>query len=499
MICLQLQWEQQEVSCLRHQTGTVQNQELTQELRLTDGMPDIGQVIGAWGQPILRSKEWSNDAMHISGGVMVWVLYLPEGENQPSTTQLWMPFQMHWDFSQSYSDGFMRANIQLRNVDARVISTRKCMVRANVSVLGEALEPIKIPISTPGTPPDGLQLLQKTYPLQEISEAGEKAFLLDEDVPFENIRPEKILCYECHPVVTEQKVLGDKAAFRGIGNLHLVYQDEDGALHCLSTQIPFAQYAELEREYDKEADISATMAVSSLEVEIEEAQLRVKCGLIAQYLIFEQTLLHVVEDAYCIGRELSPQIVEPELPAILDSFSTALELETTLPMTPEQILDVTTWIDQPTQRSSDGTIQAELQAAVQVLYRSPDGALLSYIGHTSGILPIACGANSRLILTPCIGSHSMEMTQPGQTNYHFSVSVQAMATTQQSLRILSGVELGQERAGKEERPTLILKRNNGNSLWELAKQCGSSVAAIREANALETEPTAEQLLLIPVL
>ena len=65
---VQLQFEKQELSCLHTVKREIQNQEQTQELRISDGMPDIGRIIGAWGQVILRGKEWQGDGMTVTGG-----------------------------------------------------------------------------------------------------------------------------------------------------------------------------------------------------------------------------------------------------------------------------------------------------------------------------------------------------------------------------------------------------------------------------------------------
>ena len=65
-------------SCLNPVMREIQNSEQTQEIKLTEGMPDVGRILSAWGQPILRSKEWGGDTLSYSGGMMVWVLYAPE-------------------------------------------------------------------------------------------------------------------------------------------------------------------------------------------------------------------------------------------------------------------------------------------------------------------------------------------------------------------------------------------------------------------------------------
>ena len=94
---LELQFKKESVSCLKPAVRDVQNIEQTQELRLSDGMPDIGRILSAWGQVILRGKEWLSDSISLTGGIMVWVLYMPEEGTEPMCIDTWVPFQLRWD------------------------------------------------------------------------------------------------------------------------------------------------------------------------------------------------------------------------------------------------------------------------------------------------------------------------------------------------------------------------------------------------------------------
>ena len=102
---MQLQFAKQGISCLRTIKRQVQSQEQTQEIRVSDGMPDIGSIIGAWGQVVLRSKEWQSDGMTITGGTMVWIHYMPEEGGEPQCVESWLPFQMRWSFPETKHDG----------------------------------------------------------------------------------------------------------------------------------------------------------------------------------------------------------------------------------------------------------------------------------------------------------------------------------------------------------------------------------------------------------
>jgi hypothetical protein len=79
------------------------------------------------------------------------------------------------------------------------------------------------------------------------------------------------------------------------------------------------------------------------------------------------------------------------------------------------------------------------------------------------------------------------------------IPVELTATADQPASMVTGLEIGQQKKLDPNRPSLILQRPGQMCLWDLAKTAGSTVGAIRRANALEAEPNPDQLLLIPIL
>ena len=66
---MEQEFEKEKLSYLDTQICRIQNSELTQELKLPDGLPDVGRILTCWGQEILRTKEWRLDGIFITGGV----------------------------------------------------------------------------------------------------------------------------------------------------------------------------------------------------------------------------------------------------------------------------------------------------------------------------------------------------------------------------------------------------------------------------------------------
>jgi len=172
---LDLQFQKSACLCLDRLVCDVQYAEQTQELRLSDGMPDIGRVLAAWGQPILRGKEWRSDSIVLSGGILMWILYAPEDGTEARCVDSWLPFQMKLDLPEGSPEGKLRAQLLPRFSDARSVSARKLLLRSGVSALVQAYGPQKEDIWNVSEVPDGVELLRRRYPVRMPKEMGEKS------------------------------------------------------------------------------------------------------------------------------------------------------------------------------------------------------------------------------------------------------------------------------------------------------------------------------------
>lgn len=495
---MELQWDKTQIGCLKSKLRQAQNQEQTLEIRLPEDMPDIARVICGWGQAVLRGKEWYGDGMGISGGIMAWVLYAPEDGSEPRMVEGWLPFQMKWNFPQGSRDGAVVVNMQLRGVDARVLSARKMMVRAMVSVLGEGLEPDTADVYQPVEHTQNVELLRRTYPVVLPVEAGEKTFQVEDDLAVNGIRPVRIIANTVTPMIAEEKVLGGKAVFRGDCRIHLVYTGEDGKIHSADLELPFAQYSDLDRDHGKDATVATQMALSNLETELMEGSLRVKCGLTAQYVVCEEACIHVVEDAYGLRQEVAPIMQDLILPAVLDSRREEKKITASTAGDWTNIVDATSYLEQLVARRSDLSVDIELPGTVQLLCLNDAG---QYHGatarfHSQWSVPAGEGAEASVTVIP---SGVPSVAADGENiSVTLPIMTQTVTTTMQNIPVVAGLQMGQPRKEDPCRPSLILRRSGRQTLWDLAKHYGTTVEAIQNANQLEDQPGDDRMLLIPV-
>lgn len=494
---MELQFQETAFRCLRSSAADTRSAEQTLEVRLPENMPPISRVLGAWGQPLIRGKEWGGDQASVNGGVMAHALY--EGEDGGvHCVEGWIPFQLKWELQDSQQDGTMMVGCLIRSVDARQIGAEKLMLRCSVSAAGQAMEKEVYSLYSPGQLPEDVQILQEKHPVCVPMEAGEQPLTLEEDML---LGPgaadvEKILFYELMPAVKEKKVMADKMVFRGSAQLHMVYMGTDGMIHAFDTQVPMSQYGELEQEYGPDAEIWVEPVVTDLEMErTDDGRLRMRAGILGQYVICDRPEIVTVRDVYSTQRPVQLQSQQLMLPNILDSRREAVSISQTVPGQAERIVACNMNAAQPRVIPMEQTM--EMEGTTGLLYYDAEGRPQSVVTPFQQAVDLPTGRNARMF---AMASPLMEaQAAPGveDMTVQGSMEVSTWAMDSAGIPMVTGLTLGEE-ISDSGRPSLILRKPGELSLWELAKKCGSTVEAICSANDLAGEPESDRMLLIPV-
>lgn len=495
---MELQFEKRELSCLAQAVRSVKDQELTQEIRLTESMPDVGRVLAGWGQVILRGKEWQGSRIGASGGIQATVLYAPEDGTEPRAVDVWIPFQLKWDGAEAEREGPMRMMPLLRFVDGRNLSARKILVRAGISCLGEGLCQCRGEIFIPPEVPRDVELLRRSYPVRLPREAGEKTFTLEENLEMSGSPVQEILSYNIQPEMSESRVTGDKVVLRGLGRLHLVYRCREGRIRTKNFEVPFSQLGELERSYDSDAMADVMMAVTGLELDMAEENLALKCSLVAQYLVSDRTMVELVEDAYSPCREVGIRQEELYLPLILDERRERLSAQGDFPDLTMEPADATFWPGFPQINRNGDRAELEIPGRFQLLGYDPDGTLRAAAAQWEGKTALTADETSRMdAATMCAGDLQW-VTKGNGLQVRGDTELRLITQARRGMPMITALEFGEPREKDRQRPSLILCRAGGRSLWNLAKASGSSVTAIQEANGLSDTPEDNRMLLIPI-
>ena len=486
---MDLQFRRVPISYLQTVSNEIQSQEQTQEVRLPDGMPDIGHVIASWAQVLVRGKEWRGGNAGVNGGVMVWVLYAPEDGSEPQCVDAWLPFQLKVDVASTQQDGTICAMPLLQNVEARSVSARKLMVRSSVSMLMCVQVRAKAEVGIPDDLPEDVCVLRNTYPMRVAAEFGEKMFTLEENLEIPDAM-EKLIYYKLCPEVTEQRIMTDKVVFRGIAKLHLLYMDSQGNFHNWNGEVPFSQYSDLTRDCSDVAEAVLQLVVTNLELDREDGKQMLKAGVLAQYTVYDREEITVVEDVYSPRRKITPNMEKLHLPAILDTMTETIHIQQTVE---NQVIDAVFCLDMPRlYRENDG-IRADFSGTFYTLGDNGE-QLQGAVQPWEDSKPLKTDPN---VMTEVTLGYADVSVIGDKLEADLPMTIRYLADSE--MTVINGLELGEFCERDPDRPSLILCRRGEQSLWDIAKLTGSTVEIIQKANCLTQEPEPSRMLLIPIL
>ena len=171
------------IEYLRAILDTSFGQEETSEAIVPDAYPDMEAIVDVEGNIILRSKEAGAGRVVVSGSVAVSVVYLPEGEESLRSLELNLPFTAGHDWAEITDNTQTTLTVRLGSIDAKMINSRKVLVRADLLVEVKGYEPASMSCTTElaDDAEAGLHIRRETLEQSFVSQVREKTFVLADE------------------------------------------------------------------------------------------------------------------------------------------------------------------------------------------------------------------------------------------------------------------------------------------------------------------------------
>lgn len=498
---MDIDFRERPIEYLQEQAVEVLYQEETAELIVPDSSPDVRAVVDSSAVCCLRDQEVQAGSLAVSGAFQGMILYTAEGEEQPHWVDAYLPFSAKLSREEIRDNSRATAELRIRSVDARILNSRKLLLRVSYAVRLCAYGPAALPLwdTEQGDP---VQLLRTTevgfFPVS----AGEKQTSFSEPVELPQAGGEVRRILKAVPEIQtdETAVAEDRVVVKGAVSLHLVYLLESGQLAAFDVQLPVSQYIEMDGDLSGGKAV-ATASLTDFQLEEEESGgYLATVGLRLQAVVWKRLELPLIADGYCAGNEFEAQFESFRVRQLLDEPVSAGTAEAALSGQPRKLIDCTAWVDFPVCRRGKDEVTAGTAVTMHALYYNEEGLLCGETvrAEESGTFALCDGAVC-MADTDRSGSCFVSMGGAGGT-ISCPVTIRARCFAEKPLQTIRAAFVGEPLPDAADRPSLIVRRaGSQDRLWDLAKAVGSTVRAIREANGLEDDSMEEgALLLIPI-
>ena len=479
-------------------------QEETLECIVPDALPDVDRIVGAEGSVYLKSKEAGAGTFRLGGSVHDTVLYIPEGEGAlPRTMEAQIPFQCVKDCPQLNDTCQIHVDASVVCADARDINPRKLLLRASLMFQVRVYDRELRQLTCDAEGYEGRSLEKQFVQSVDcaVSQVLEKPFLFSDVLHLPASKPvmEELLWARAQVGGAEAKVIGKKLICKGEIHLSAVYRNEASVLTA-GFDLPFSQIFDLEEAMD-ECDLDLTVLITGMHCSLQEGELAVSLEALAQAELWIRRPVTLLADAYCTG---CPLDVERAPCTLCVSAQHAERAETARQfcesgIPARQVLMCTAAVECVESKQEEGRLCCTARIRAEVLYLTEDSALCA-VGYTLPVqceIPVPEKTQCRCTCIPRGESTAVPVT--GGLEVRCDVLFRWVTVKTERTPCVLSLKPGAVPAAQTPRPSLIVRMvGEGESLWEVAKSCGSTIHDIQAANELDGGPVSQgTLLLIP--
>lgn len=481
---------------------TVLTQEETAESIVPDAFPDISRIISTTGNAVLQTKQCEDGGVVLMGMSQLTVLYVPEGDSTPKALTVSLPFRCTGDCPRVNSSTLLHAAILSVRADARLLNPRKLFMKAEVRVSVRTFDRVSLKVAADMTAGD--DALQKQLQQHEdhfVAAVVEKPFLFSDTLRISASKPaiDELLSFCQEPGTVEAKYIGKRLVCKGEMVFSALYRSGVEPISA-KFEMPFSQILDVEGGVD-EGEPDVTVALKSAECHLRDGELDVSVEALIQAVLWSQRSVTLLSDVYSTAVPLDVDRSEAAVcTASLRSSSRESArkfCESGIPA--KQVLSCRVSLMPLTVQRQADDVRYNTEANVDILYLSEDDALcgVSYVVPASCKvdLPVDCHCSCQCrpvgepVAVPVTGGFEVRLDFEFSWRMTKTELMPCVASAKQSAK---KIEAGQK-------PSVIIRMvSNGETLWDVAKACSSTIQDICAANGLSSECAAPgTVLLIP--
>lgn len=477
---------------------------------LPEYYPDIAAVLKCRLKPMIQSKQISGDRVLVDGVSVIQVMYLDEGRHCVRSCEFSQPFSSSFTVPELTPDACLQLSTKTEYVNCRATGARRLDVHGAFSVKLKVTAATGLDVLR-DVDGEGLQKQCRTLVCSVPASSADKSFTVSEVLDLGSGKPnaEVLIRGDVVPVLTDCKIVMNKVVLKGCLYLNHLYAGDvtAGVMEPVEHTIPFSQIVDVEGiEEDWQCDVDLQIASGDTHISVnqngEGTMLSVSVKLMAHILCTRSEEATLLTDAYSTRCPLHLESRTVETEELLGIHRDTETLREVFDLPPDDIAEVVDlWGDATvvSTRFEEGKATVDGRLMVYLLTKDSNGCVSYYERPVNLLLDYTCEGD-RLDATLCVTRIEYIVNPQKQIELKAELAVTRRCYRTNRCTAVCNVTADDNEAFPPERAALkIYYANAGESLWEIAKACHTSMDEVMKENDLTCDCLEEDaMLLVPL-
>ncbi len=477
---------------------------------LPDYYPDIAAVLKCQLKPMIQSRQISGDRVLVDGTAVIQVMYLDEARKCVRSCEFSQPFNSAFTVAGLTPGACVRVCTKTDYVNCRATSSRRLDVHGAFSV--------KLRVTTEG----GQEILQDvegegfekrccTFTCSVPAASAEKSFTINEVLELDGGKPpaEALIRGEAVPVLTDCKIMVNKVVLKGCLYLRNLYASDmaSGQMEQTEHEIPFSQIVDVEGlQDDWQCDVELDVASSDVHISVnqggEGSLLAVSIKLTAHICCVRSEETTAMTDVYSTRGPLHLETRPLETEQLMGVHRDRETIKEVFDLPPDDIAQIVDlWCDASVVDEKCGAEKATVDGRLMVYMLTRDSAgAISYYERPVNVMLEYMENCSRMPTTLCVVRVDYVVNSQKQVELKVELAVtRCCYRSNRCMAVCNVTADDAEQFPTQKAAVKIYYAGAGESLWEIAKACHTSMEEVMKENDLTDDTLKEDtMLLVPL-
>lgn len=476
---------------------------------LPDYYPSIFRLLKTSVRPMIQQTRIAGGRLTADGLCKVDILYISEEGDKVHHVEQALPFSRTFELKGESDSPLVRCSCRCYHASGRAVSPRRLDVRGGVTIRAKVTAGREIPVIT-AADGCGVQLHTRPEKLCGRRMSSLKPFTLTEELEIPQSKPafSSLISSRTAVRLEDVKIIANKVICRGSLICHILYDPEGGGRpEMMEYTVPVSQIADLPG-VDEDDVIDARFEPTGFSLEPLPGgegcrRLEAEWTMSLSCTADRTRQIFAADDAY--STRCSLEAVRKELPAerLTGSLDRIWQLRAELTTEPvSAVLGVLCEIGEVSARSENGAVLVNGTLELCVLCAGKEGVPFAAEKNLPFEFPADLRAEGEISCTPSVRILSVSHMIPGENSVEVRLQLQGSGTVCEKASVSFLTDLHPDGENTLPPPSCALRLyagEPGDTVWDIGRRFGASMAAIMEENDLDSETLQEKrMLLIPL-
>ena len=464
------------------------------DMIVPDSKPDILNTICTSGTACVYKKELQEGRLKIDGAINTYIMYMPEGmEEGVRGLNTTLDFSENIEIEGINQEMKCFLNTKVKSIEARVINGRKIGIKVALEIEIKIFSTQETDIVNDILENDNIQILKTNFKLNSLLGTGTTKIYAKDTVQIDNIdQLAEILKVSTNVIEKDVKISYNKVLTKAEADIKIMYLTEDNRINQINPKIPIVGFIDIANVSENNTcDINYELRNIIIKPNSqEEHSIYVEMEYEVNCNVYEEKEINLIQDMY------SPDFILNIDKTLISTISDKRNIKQNKTLQEKVILkeiegkkliDVDSNVIMNKETKINSKILYEMELQMKFLFLSQNMQLTiqeSNIPFEYVIDNLEKGESLNTENDIEIASQDFIIQDGGEVNCNVNLNIQTNMYRNTSTNIIKEVQEEKERE-EQDYSIVIYIVKKGDTIWEIAKEFGSTVDDIVRANGIE--------------